>query len=202
MGIDVRPLRAADRDAAVSCLAAAFSDDPIFLWLTGQPTDPLPRLRHVYGSFVDAELRNRDHRSVVAVDGGDVVGAALWHGVDEWRVPFREVLRSAPAVARGFGRYLPRALGALRRIEQVHLREPHWYLGHVGVHPDHQGRGIGGLLVQAGTDRADAEGVAAYLENSKPRNTPFYARHGFAEGGPIPVGNGGPSVLAMRRPPR
>ena len=63
-------------------------------------------------------------------------------------------------------------------------------------------RGVGGLLVQAGVDRADDEGVGAYLENSKPRNTPFYARHGFTEGDPIALGTDAPQVLAMWRPPR
>lgn len=198
----MRPVNAADRAAAVACLAEAFADDPVFNWLTGHPADPRPRLRHVYGAFVDTELRKPAHHTFAAVDGDQVVGVAIWHGVDDWQVPFREVLRSAPAVTRGFGRFVPRALGALSRVEKVHPREPHWYLGHVGVHPEHQGRGIGGLLVRVGTDRADAEGVAAYLENSKPRNTPFYARSGFAEGDQITVGKGGPSVLAMRRPPR
>jgi GNAT superfamily N-acetyltransferase len=131
-----------------------------------------------------------------------VVGAAIWHGVDDWRLPLREVLRSSTAMIRGFGRNIPRALGALSRIEKVHPRDPHWYLAHVGVQPEHQGRGIGGVLVEAGTARADAEGVAAYLENSKPRNTPFYGRHGFAAGDTITIGDEAPPVLAMRRAPR
>lgn len=203
VGIDVRGLVPAERNAAVACLAAAFSDDPVFNWLTGAPADPLPRLRHVYGAFVDTELRKPEHRTIAAVDQhGQVIGVAIWHPVDDWRLPFREVLRSGPAVARGFGRHVPRALAALSRIEKVHPREPHWYLAHVGVQPEHQGRGIGGLLVAAGTEYADAEGVAAYLENSKPRNTPFYARHGFQPSATITIGTGAPPVLAMRRPPR
>lgn len=203
VGIEVRPLTPPDRQEAVACLAAAFHDDPVFNWLTGHPADPLARLRHVYGAFVDSELRKAVHHTLAAVDvHGALVGVAIWHAVDDWRLPLREVARSTPAMIRGFGRHIPRALAALSRVEKVHPREPHWYLAHVGVNPEYQGRGVGGLLVRAGLERAGADGVGAYLENSKPRNTPFYARHGFAEGDHIAVGDGAPPVLAMWRAAR
>ena len=200
--IEVRPLTAADRDDAVRCLAAAFHDDPVFNWLIGNPADPLPRLRHAYGAFIDSTLRAPVHQTFVATAEGAIAGVAIWHAVDDWRMPLREVVRSTPATLRAFGRRLPRALRALGRIEKVHPEAPHWYLAYVGVDPASQGCGIGGHLMGAGLDQADREGVGAYLENSKPGNTPFYARHGFDPADAITIGADAPPVLAMWRDPR
>jgi len=49
--------------------------------------------------------------------------------------------------------------------------------------------------------RSDADGVAAYLESSNPRNISLYLRHGFEILGTIQVGDS-PTVTPMLRRPR
>ena len=44
-------------------------------------------------------------------------------------------------------------------------------------------------------DHCDAEGWPAYLESSKERNIPFYARHGFAVVEEVPLPARGPEHL-------
>lgn len=39
--------------------------------------------------------------------------------------------------------------------------------------------GIGGSLVRAGLERADADGLPCYLETVNPKNVPFYQKLGF-----------------------
>ncbi len=97
--------------------------------------------------------------------------------------------------------------GALRRMKATgeilgmnHPRELHYYLFAVGVRTRAQGKGLGGALVRAGLARADADGAAAYLENSKSRNTPLYERLGFEPAGWLPLPQGAPPLLAMLRP--
>jgi hypothetical protein len=51
-------------------------------------------------------------------------------------------------------------------------------------------------------ERCDDEGIAAYLENSKPRNEAFYARHGFEPLEPLPLPAGAPPLTPMLRSPR
>jgi GNAT superfamily N-acetyltransferase len=186
-------------DAAAATLAAAFADDPIFLWLNrGKPIVD----RAARGGFevvLEGELRKPHPELFVAGEAGSV---AIWHGIDEWKGSTVESIRSLPAFTRVFGLGLPRVLRTLATLERVHPREPHYHLAYVGTHPDRQGRGLGTAVLAPMLDRCDTEGVAAYLENSKPRNEAFYARHGFVATGPIPLPDGAPPMMAMWREPR
>ena len=95
-----------------------------------------------------------------------------------------------------------RSGGVLTAMEAAHPTEPeHWYLAILGTDPKHQGQGIGSALIKAVTDRCDEQGMAAYLESSKPENVPFYARHGF-EVTEEKTFDGGPSVWLMWRDPQ
>lgn len=62
---------------------------------------------------------------------------------------------------------------------KAHMQEPHWYLATLGVDPTSQGQGQGTLLVREGLDRADSDGVEAYLETETEANVRFYERFGF-----------------------
>jgi predicted N-acetyltransferase YhbS len=86
-----------------------------------------------------------------------------------------------------------------RRLPDGHF----WYLVAMKVHPHAQGTGIGSRLVDAGTSRADVDMVPCVLHTSDPANADYYTRFGFRVSEPLsPVSNGGPSYLAMTRPPR
>ena len=79
---------------------------------------------------------------------------------------------------------------------------PHWYLGILGTHPDHQGRGYGSAALQPGLQRCDEDGVAAYLESSKEANLPFYERHGFRVLEELRPVAAAPPIWKMSREPR
>ena len=196
---EIRRAGATDTGAATSVLASAFAEDPMFAWLIGARTDTERRLPHMFGHFLAAELA-KEHHAVDVVEGGG--GVAIWHGVDDWKTPIRELARMAPAALRTFGRRLPRALRTLSMVEKAHPEEPHLYLAVLGVSPDRQGQGLGGALLTAMTERCDTEGLAAHLENSNPRNEALYARHGFVPQGPIDLPSGAPVLGAMWREPR
>ena len=50
----------------------------------------------------------------------------------------------------------------------------------LSVTRDHQGKGVGGMLLAALCDRADAEGRALYLETQTSRNVAWYEGYGFS----------------------
>ncbi|WP_241846129.1 GNAT family N-acetyltransferase [Streptomyces sp. MJM1172] len=76
-------------------------------------------------------------------------------------------------LARAFGddpmmRWFQAAEAAAGRGPQ----EPHWYLAVLGADPAAQGRGHGAALLRSGLAKADADGLATYLESSKASNRP------------------------------
>ncbi len=50
------------------------------------------------------------------------------------------------------------------------------YLAYIGVRPDHQGRGLGSVMLQHLLDECDRQGKWAYLEASNDDNARLYKR--------------------------
>lgn len=199
MDSDVRAIRADDRDAAAAVLANAFAEDPVFRYILGPEADADQRLRHLFGASLDAELRKETHLVQQTADGH---GVALWHDIDEWRTPPRELVRSLPATLRAFGFALPRALRVLLSAEKVHPAEPHVHLAFIGTRNGHKGKGHGSALLGSMTDWCDQQGVPAYLESTNPMNDAWYARFGFEARGEVPLPDNAPVITTMWRDPR
>ena len=89
----------------------------------------------------------------------------------------------------------------MEQMNRFHPQEPHWYLPLIGIDPAHQGKGLGGALLDHGLALPDRDGVPAYLESSNPRNISLYERHGFERLGRIQVGSS-PTLVPMLRKPR
>ena len=56
--------------------------------------------------------------------------------------------------------------------------QPYMMLRILAVHPEHQRRGVGKLLLQQGLDRADRLGLPVYLDAGE-SGKPVYERYGF-----------------------
>ncbi|KAK5166502.1 uncharacterized protein LTR77_008045 [Saxophila tyrrhenica] len=67
-----------------------------------------------------------------------------------------------------------------RRRRELMGDRGHWYLEIVATSPTHQGKGVGSKLMRWGLERADAQGMEAYLEAS-PEAVPLYEKLGFRE---------------------
>jgi predicted N-acetyltransferase YhbS len=78
-------------------------------------------------------------------------------------------------------------------------REPHWRLNSLAVRTSAQRQGIGSALIEPGLRRAEADGVACYLETQRRANIPFYRRFGFEEIGEVGL-PGSPPAWRMLRP--
>jgi GNAT superfamily N-acetyltransferase len=197
----IRAATAADRDELAKSLASAFSEDPLFTWMTGAgPNQSIePKLRIVFDAFLKLDLARPEH--LVFTDE-ERIGVAIWKAPNQWKTSTSDMLRALPAMLRGLGTKTPRMMGAFTAIEKVHPKEEHYYLEALGTHQDMQSKGVGSTVIRAMLDRCDAEGMPAYLESSNLRNVPFYARHGFEATGEVVVGKGAPTVTAMWREPR
>lgn len=69
----------------------------------------------------------------------------------------------------------------VRILERHHPPEPHYYLLHLGVHPNFQGRGYARTLLDALHARSEAHprSIGVYLETANPQNLAFYNYFGY-----------------------
>lgn len=190
----VRRVDGTDRQAVLDVLIEAFTDDPLARWL-----------------FPDAdrrgELQAHHHRLLLAHPAAEAYlaghdeGASVWLTPAAGRTPYGE----HPDAAGGktvLGEDGARLAALGRALASRHPdREPHLYLPCMGVIGGRRGGGLGSAMLRHRLERADADGLAAYLEASSPGSRALYRRHGFEDlGDPVRVADS-PLLWPMWRPP-
>ncbi len=183
-------------------LARAFADSPITTYLVPKERARIITMRGFFiGGLVDA---HKHGEAWVATVDGTVVGAGTWNPPGAYPPGARRQARQAlhlltvAPVAPGA---LLKSLRYLRAVEAAHPKAEHWYLATLGVDPEHQGRGYGGMLLDAVLPRADERGMPSYLETDKERNLAYYARYRFTETGKLTPAADGPPTWTMWRDP-
>jgi GNAT superfamily N-acetyltransferase len=175
-------------------LAEAFADDPVFGWLMGDDSKRRARLRRYFG----IDLRHLTLPRGRVWTTSDLTGAALSLPPGKWRVPPQVSMLQGSA----FGVHIARAARMGAAMEWRHMRlvrVPHYYVRDIGVHPDMQGKGLGGALMRPTLERCDREGLPAYIEASSVRSAALYERLGFEHIEELRVG-GSPPLWLMLRP--
>lgn len=194
----VRVATHADRTGIVRVLTAAFHEDPLMRWVFPRAERRPEALRRLFAMEADALLRRG---MILVTDDGAAAATWLPAGTRD-SLPLRATLRNLPLWFRAAGpsRSL-RAVQAFTLSERARPREPHYYLGSIGVEPARQGRGLGSALLAWMTPRLDEERQPAYLLSSNPRNNPLYERHGFRILQELSLPGGCPPLWPMWRDP-
>ena len=185
-----------ERQSVVATLAAAFQDDPVMTFLFPDESDRRLRLPRLMAILYDGDGA---HGARFMTDGCEA--ATLWRAPGQGHLGLAEKLRHGLPWLHAAGLALPRALAVSAASDAAHPPEPHWYLHIVGCRPEAQGKGFGSAAIAPGLARADADGVAAYLETANARNLPLYERLGFAVTHEWTVPNG-PRHWSLLRPAR
>ncbi|MEH1122913.1 GNAT family N-acetyltransferase [Micromonospora sp. CPCC 206061] len=153
-----------DRDTVVDSLVAAFVKDPVLRYLfPDENTYP----RYAAAFFWHLFDKRVHKQSIWTIERGASV--AIWQppGASEGGKP--PLLEDEQARVDAYDEALHAALPTT----------PFWYLGVLGTHPDHAGRGWGRMVMAEGLRRAAADGLPAILETSNPGNVEFYRRAGW-----------------------
>jgi ribosomal protein S18 acetylase RimI-like enzyme len=194
---EVREAEVADLTALVRMFVRAYMDDPIAVWICKSP-----RLRaNVLAALYSSRLEQMLGQGGVWTNA-ERSSAAVWVAPDLASAPVAPsasllscLLRPSMLVR------LPMLAVGMKSMQRRHPRgAPHWYLSLLGTDPDARGHGWGSAMLRPVLDRCDDDGVGAYLESSKPRNIPFYTRHGFRVLGELRL-PGGPLMWPMWREP-
>lgn len=187
----------ADLQIVAATISDAFENDPFNRWFMRQD-----------GGYDAARMRMYLYLASEDIPKKHVFVAGDGQAVAQWQPPgppakpmtFLQQLALAPLIVRNTGlARVGRLLRLISFLEANHPKEPHYYLFLLGVRQEAQGAGIGSALLDACLARVDAAGMPAYLENSNPKNTRLYQRHGFAitkEAAPAP---GAPVMQFMWR---
>jgi len=188
----------ADHPHVAALLGRGMLDNPTHIAVFGpDPEIRRQRVERMFGAALpglDLTMlaARRPDGAVVAVCGMAAPGACQPSGARK--------LRLLPGVfANGLkpGLRTLRWLGAWAKRD---LPDPHWHVGPLAVDAEHQGLGIGTLLMTRLCAQMDAAGEIAYLETDKAINVRFYERFGFETVGEQLVL--GTTNWFMRRAPR
>ncbi len=179
-------------------LVRAFDDDPVANFLFDGPGRRTRGLR----SFFTTQVARQYLPGGQVHTADDHSGAAVWAPADRVRHPVLEIVQLLPTAPYLVSPRFHRALQLVFLVDSLHPKEPHWYLATLGTEPDRQGQGVGSALMEHVLARVDGEAMPAYLESSKERNVPFYARFGFEVIDEVHGPGGAPTMWRMWREPR
>jgi GNAT superfamily N-acetyltransferase len=180
----------AEQASAFDTLVSAFGTDPVIRWLyadDGAYREHFPGLIAAFGgnAFAGRTVWRLDEFSAVALwlspgtepDGDEIVSALTESTAPEQHEDI---------------------LAVIEQVGEAHPTYPHWYLPWLGVDAPSQGKGYGSELMKHCLRIVDQDHLPAYLENTNPRNTPFYERHGFEVTGVAQAGAFPPLTFMLR----
>ena len=192
----VEPIRRNQKTAVVNTLAAAFVNDPALSWVVPDSSVREQRLRYFFGSIVGGAMSNGVALTTSAADA-----ATLWRLPGKIKPGFWENLIGLPGVIRAMGDARVRGGIMTQTLVRHHPHDfAHWYLQFAGVAPVQQGKGLGGIVIRAGLERAALAGLPVYLETATESNVGLYQRLGFAITNEFDVPDGGPHFWSMVKP--
>jgi GNAT superfamily N-acetyltransferase len=193
------PLPSSNLQDAAAILARALFDDPMAVFIFPDSAERVLLLQGIY--MLDIEK---------ALLGGEVYTTPSLNGISVWlsrgKLPAGGENRIRAVRKQLAGEIGDGPSGKLAicetYIEDLHdrfARGNHCYLLTLGVEPTHQGKGIGGRLLQPVLMKADKQGCDCYAETMSRKNLEFYGRHGFVVKGGVQVPGGGPYIWALVR---
>ena len=190
----IRPAGPDDLDAVVAVLAGALDDTDIARWLVPDRAERAAVYLRYFELLAPWFLAHGT--AYITSDGS---AAALWARLDGKFEP--DIADYDTKLARACGPATGRFVRLDLDMHAAHPDMPHDYLAFLGVAADRQGQGIGSALLRAHHRLTDRDRLPAYLEATGRRNAGLYARHGYAENAPLPIGDG-PALHPMLRWPQ
>ena len=194
----VRDFRPEDREAALEVLAASFAGFGPLDQVVGDDDKAPDRRRRVFES---AFKEGAKQAVIVAERDGRIEGVLTYADRPDCIPSTRDSL----AAVRIAGPRLLALIRDFRKVGEAHPGTPHRHLPVLGVRPEAQGLGIGGLLMAEYCRRCDEAGLEGYLETtrwadpSRRAQERLYERHGFAVAEVVPMTDDW-SMVSMKRP--
>ncbi|MGO9558012.1 MAG: GNAT family N-acetyltransferase [Acidimicrobiales bacterium] len=204
---EISPLDTSDSaqlNDAAAVATRAFQFDPFFVHLTPRP---LMRARGlgIYWRSTLASLGSGSEVYGARQPDGRLIGVAAWVRPGSFPLPIPAQIRQGAGALWALWP-VPRSLVQggkyILALEKAHPKDPVWYLNLLVADPSAQRSGVGTKLQEMVLERADEEGVPAYLETQNPDNLPYYRRFGYEVVQELHPVKEGPPLWTLRREPK
>jgi ribosomal protein S18 acetylase RimI-like enzyme len=180
----------ADQERAIGAVVTAFAADPVIRWMYPEAW----RYLEHYSPFVQA-FGGQAFGEDTAWTCGDFKATAIWLSPQS-RLDDDAIVKHLEATIDPVKR--ADLFDVIGQMDATHPSEPHWYLAWLGVDTAMQGRGLGNTLLEHCLHAVDIDHAPAYLDNTNPRNIPFFERLGFRVVGESQAGACPPLVGMLR----
>ncbi|KAJ5832151.1 hypothetical protein N7474_000462 [Penicillium riverlandense] len=195
MAIEVVPLTETDIPGVVEVIQQAFADDPYFKWVFDAHKFNKQRNYDSLAARCHWGIKNAMFQ--VAKEKDTILGVSCWlaphaTSISEswyswaqgWMLSFNQLVNNIRYLGRGGLRTNRYWIWKARQAEaQSQIWDDplgYYFCNIVAVSPEAQGKGVGRMLFEAVTRKADEEGRKCYLESSKNvPNVQIYERMGF-----------------------
>ena len=194
----VRDFRPGDRHAAIEVLAASFAGFGPLDQVVGDDDKAQDRRRRMY----EIVFREGAKQAVIVAERDGRIEGVLTYADRPDCIPGA---RDSLAAARIADPRLLILVRDFRKVVKAHPGSPHRHLPVLGVRPEAQGLGIGGLLMAEYCRRCDEAGLEGYLETvrwadpSRRAQERLYERHGFVVAEVVPMTDDW-SMVTMKLP--
>jgi ribosomal protein S18 acetylase RimI-like enzyme len=176
---DAGALRRDECPAAAEVLAAAFRDNPLNRAVIGEPAARRLRANRA-GSLASLEAALGRAWCRVARDAGRIRAVLIAEAPGVRPLPLPPLRTQLRALWGQGWRVAQRWSRVHFELDRLRPAEPHWYLDLLGVAPEAQARGHGGVLLAEWLARVDADGAPSYLETDRVEGRALYERAGYA----------------------
>lgn len=167
-------------EPASRVLSRAFFNDPVFSWQIPDESKRKAKLHYIWKVILKIWIKLGE----VYTTSENLEGIAVWHppgmvNISYWKyilngvfiLPFRFGIKSTKKIM-----YVQDVNVSMRN----HLmKTPYWYLGPIGVDPEHQGKGFASKLIRPMLDRIFWENLPILLETNARKNVSIYEHFGF-----------------------
>lgn len=194
--IELKKLAVDDYPLISEIMSDVFDDDPIQRWVFG-PKMEVGR----YFSEAARALYLEQGLSRASVDNNAAV--LYLRPNSNKKIPIYRLLGLFwPMLKTGGLKSIRRGIAADELLAEKAPPQPYYYIFAIGARKHARGKGYGSALMKHCIAEAEREETPIYLENSKPENLGFYAKHGFEVLEKVYISPGSPPMWLMLRKPR
>ena len=177
---DLYRVKRKDIGKARDVLLKAFESDPLVNYMFPSDESKQKELPHYYNFMISYGLKFGE----IYATSPKIEGIAVWYLSDKYKMTFLKQMRAGSLKLmiklskETTNRIWPMASFS-NEIHHKYGNFKHWYLSPIGVNPEFQGKGYGGLLIRAMLKRIDNEKLPCCLETQNPINVEIYKRFDF-----------------------